>query len=514
MIKMKNIKLFAGICMFVSALAFLSACSDDDNGAVAPVFPDKVEELSLTTAGETAEFSFTANTDWTLTSSKLWCKFVSEGENMVMLYGPAGEQNVKVIVTDDIWDFEASTAEISLNMGDESKVIAKITRGAKGLVVNGYDDEHPLNISYAYSQDGIKATITMDANFDWELTENGVPEWLTVEDLPLKGFAGRSSEITFVVKNDAKVSAQTGVISFNQIGTDELRSFPVNYAGMGDRDIEISLDGSVWNWTVSQKGDQYWQGSITEGVEADKKNFPLELKIAAKDNGYHIIRLVSDEKGLKELGQGTGNEFFFVDDDSKGNISILEFKENTSAAREGYIMAFPAYVYDTELEGNIDNALTSDFLEIKSEYEDYIVWNFSQEGNQVSSSGFEVLNSMTYEPFECLPGDGGTDYGDMVSGATGVQPNQIYYVKVSAKTNLQVNPMLTEQQWNPETYGMQGMTIMDMEGADLMENWAPNMNQSEKFVIEGQASKDMFISFPDMSAGYPMPCKALIIIVE
>lgn len=383
MIKMKNIKLFAGICMFVSALAFLSACSDDDNGDVAPVFPDKVEELSLTTAGETAEFSFTANTDWTLTSSKLWCKFVSEGENMVMLYGPAGEQNVKVIVTDDIWDFEAATAEISLNMGDESKVIAKITRGAKGLVINGYDDEHPLNISYGYSQDGIKATMTMDANFDWELTENGVPEWLTVEDLPLKGFAGRSSEITFVVRNDAKVSAQTGVISFNQIGTGELRSFPVSYAGMGDRDIEISLGGNVWNWIVSQDGKLYWQGSITEGVEVEKNDLPMDVEIATKDNKYHIVKLVHGDESLEEPFR---NEYFWVENNGKGNISILEFLPNSADEREGFILAIPNFVYENELDNDINNLLDEyDKYSIKYEYGQYVVWNFKQEGKQEES---------------------------------------------------------------------------------------------------------------------------------
>lgn len=513
---MKNIKLFAGICMFVSALAFLSACSDDDNGTVAPVFPDKVEELSLTTAGETAEFSFTANTDWTLTSSKLWCKFVSEGENMVMLYGPAGEQNVKVIVTDDIWDFEAATAEISLNMGDESKVIAKITRGAKGLVINGYDDEHPLNISYGYSQDGIKATITMDANFDWELTENGVPEWLTVEDLPLKGFAGRSSEITFVVKNDAKVSAQTGVISFNQIGTDELRSFPVNYAGMGDRDIEISLGGNVWNWIVSQDGKQYWQGSITEGVEVEKNDLPMDVEIATKDNKYHIVKLVHGDESLEEPFR---NEYFWVDDYGKGNISIPEFSPNSADEREGFILAIPNFVYENELDNDINNLLDEyDKYSIKYEYGQYVVWNFKQEGSNIVSSGFEV-KSQAGDSYECQSGDfTGSGFDQWLNQEYGVELSSVYSVLVPKNTQLVVDPKMTMEEWMPgfdENFNItSGLMAFNTEGNIIedLNGWILGNNSNETgFVINFELKDTTIVVFKDINL---VNKKALILVTE
>ena len=42
----------------------LAACSDDDDDAVAPIFPEK--QNIVCNAGETKEFTFTANTNWHL----------------------------------------------------------------------------------------------------------------------------------------------------------------------------------------------------------------------------------------------------------------------------------------------------------------------------------------------------------------------------------------------------------------------------------------------------------------
>lgn len=510
---MKNMKWLTGACLLACGLVLLPACSDDENEAVAPVFPDKVEEIALSAAGETAELAFTANTDWTLTSSRLWCKFVSGEESLPMLIGGAGEQLVQVVVTDDVWGFEAATAEIALNMEGQSQVIAKITRNAKGLVIEGYDNEHPVNIAYNGGQSGSQTTVSLNANFDWELSAEGLPEWLAVDDLPLKGFAGRPSDIVLKVTKEAKVSEQNGILTLKQQETGATYAFPVKYAGMGDKDFETSLT-NVWNWNVAKEGDIYWAGSLTGDDDTPKESFPLQVEIAIKDYDYQLVRLFDDGKGggLMEPVLGNGGDFFTVEDNDKGLLSIPAFKENTGGERSGYILAFPRYVYEEELKFNVENAITEDWTAIRPEYEQYIVWNFTQQGNQVAATGFEVLLS-GYLPLECLQGDGGTGYGEMITGNTSVQPDQIFHVKVQAGKSVQVNPKLTAEQWNPEVNGLNGVTIMSMEGEDLTEQWNPNM-PGENYVLEGPVNKTMFIAFPDFSAGYPMPCKALLIIVE
>ena len=55
----------------------LAACSDDDDDAVAPIFPEK--QNIVCNAGETKEFTFTANTNWSLASSAIWCYTFTKG---------------------------------------------------------------------------------------------------------------------------------------------------------------------------------------------------------------------------------------------------------------------------------------------------------------------------------------------------------------------------------------------------------------------------------------------------
>ena len=56
-------------CLLVGLVAAcsLTACSDDDENSVAPVFPE-FQTISCN-AGETKEFTFEANTNWSLAST-------------------------------------------------------------------------------------------------------------------------------------------------------------------------------------------------------------------------------------------------------------------------------------------------------------------------------------------------------------------------------------------------------------------------------------------------------------
>ena len=66
--------LFIGLLM-----AFcLAACSDDDDNAETPIFPEK--QNLICNSNDTREFTFTANTNWSLASSAIWCKFKTDDE--------------------------------------------------------------------------------------------------------------------------------------------------------------------------------------------------------------------------------------------------------------------------------------------------------------------------------------------------------------------------------------------------------------------------------------------------
>ena len=68
-------KMLCKSCFFIGLLMTfcLTACSDDDDDTVTPIFPEK--QNIVCNAGEKKEFTFTANTNWSLASSTIWCKF-------------------------------------------------------------------------------------------------------------------------------------------------------------------------------------------------------------------------------------------------------------------------------------------------------------------------------------------------------------------------------------------------------------------------------------------------------
>ena len=109
----------------------LAACSDDDDDAVAPIFPEK--QNIVCNAGETKEFTFTANTNWSLASSAIWCKFQSNDMEEFVVSGTAGTQTVTILATDDNQKVDnISVAKLELTMGGQTIVIGEVTRSAKG----------------------------------------------------------------------------------------------------------------------------------------------------------------------------------------------------------------------------------------------------------------------------------------------------------------------------------------------------------------------------------------------
>lgn len=508
MIRMRSINWLVGICIFACGIIPLQSCSDENNENVSPSFPE-VQKMSFTAGGEEQKLTFDAEAAWTLSSSRLWCKFVSGSEELPMVAGLAGENTVTVKVTDEIWNFEESTAELTLSINGVSQVIATIVRGAKTPVIDGYDDEHPVEIAYAMSQSGIQKTITVKANFDWALEQS--PEWLAITELPLQGDANREYEIEMTVKDEYKVSAQEGVLAFTGRQGADSYSFPVKYAGMGEKDIEISLS-NVWNWNVSREGDLYWSGSLSGDVgETEKENFPLNIKIAAKDYKYEVIRFVSGEYGLTVSAPEFMNEFFQVEDDKKGNLSVSSVDLNTGAARDGYILTIPESVYVNDMQEDPDMALSDDYMSIGEEYEKYVAWNFKQEAGESLSGGFTIKDALSYEEIPCKQGYSNPDIIAFIMSEFSVKESQIYSVDVTGNTPLVIDPLLDMEEWNPSEGMEKAVTAMDFSMGDVdTEDWGLGMNASG-FTLNLTTDKSIIIGFKDSNQIYK---KVLIISCE
>lgn len=164
------------------------ACSEDEGAPVTPSFPEEEQILSVK-AGESVDLVFEASMDWKLYSSTLWCRF---SNGMTSISGQAGKQTVQVSVNEEMLSYGEMQAEITLKQGDMEKVIAKLTRQGEGLWVtdaNGnYFSEENL-IPFFYREIGKGVDINFTTNYDWTIEE--YPEWLVVNEAPLKGLGFR-----------------------------------------------------------------------------------------------------------------------------------------------------------------------------------------------------------------------------------------------------------------------------------------------------------------------------------
>lgn len=505
--KIRNIKEFTWACVLGCTVTFLPACSDDNETPVVPEFPDNKEALSFQTAGE-QELTFTANTNWTLSSSKLWCKFKSGEENVQSLIGIAGKQTVTVVVDETLWGLEDATAELKLTMSGQTQTIATVTRGAQSMSIEGLE-----KVTVVYNSTDLTTALTVKANFDWELKAESLPKWMEGGELPRKGYAGRTYNIPVSVKKEYVPFAQTeGNMIFFRSETEETISIPAEYTGMPEDAIEISAPERAYGWSVSADGTVYSQGSLA-GEDTEKLAFPMDIQVMTKNNEYVVVRFVGSSNGLVTPDPWSGNDFFSVEDNGNGQLVMNAPSANTGAAREAFVLIVPKEVYES-LGGSPDNMLDqTTWDDIKPEYQRYVVFSFTQEAGNTASGGFKI-KLQGWQDVECLPADDTiSEYAMMVSGATGISMENIYYTKVSSNF-YQVAPQLTTEQWNPMRDGTNGITIMAFDGTDYKENWSLSMSMDGEYAMEGMVEKDMFISFSDMSQGWPMPAKALIFIVE
>lgn len=175
----KPIYLFMVLTMMM-VFTFTACSSDDPEGTSTTVEFPALKELSGK-AGETLELSFSAGTDWTLSSNKGWCKFKDGEFTETTLSGKAGSQTVQIVISES--QLTSEVAELTLTMGGKSQVICKVTCQEKqyaDLVVtdeegNVYDAEHPLVIKGSGLTDNAYDIVYTTIKVESEKTV-GIPE--------------------------------------------------------------------------------------------------------------------------------------------------------------------------------------------------------------------------------------------------------------------------------------------------------------------------------------------------
>lgn len=408
-------KMFCKSWLFIGLLATfcLAACSDDDDKAETPVFPAK--QNIVCNAGETTDFTFTANTNWSLASSAIWCKFKSDATEEYVVSGTAGTHTVTVMATGDDQKVEkASVAKLELTMGGETIVIGEVTRSAVGMELKIFDlegNEIDKTTGLKVGYDNF-AQFKVKANFRFAATN--LPGWVELQGGSLVGAVDKEVTGGLKIIQDenrekypVEANIEKNVITFADEEGKAFYEFPVYYEGMDPAKLDLKFPTAYpTNWIVSLDGQKFTQKSSggSTGDATLYKRIPFTIKTLNDDFEIVYMEEWEDLQGKKNISLIDPSMLWMHCEGENGkiNLTVDEYKPNTAwgepESRTGYVLALPRQKY-TEIEANIEGAIVENG-EIKFEYEQkYLLIAFTQKDvkEETDTQAFKVTY---YDPSE------------------------------------------------------------------------------------------------------------------
>lgn len=513
---MKTTYTFTKLFLLVAILFAAVSCSENEKEVVVePEFPEEEAVSSVTPNGETV-LTFSANMNWEVTSSAIWCKFANGSTSMK---GEAGDISLSLTITEDAWSVEESVVEITLKMGSEEKVIAKYTRAGKAPVITNaegeeYGEENPIVL--AYTNNGVSGSFSFIANYDWEIKNENLPEWLKISEnnSQMGGNAGESVLVTFEVAKNFWANAQTGNVVIKAKNSDVSVSIPVSFSGIPEGVIAVDgINGTAFWWKISADGKNFWKDGSLDGSDVEKFAFPLSFNVIAKDNAYKVVQLYRADSGWLIVPDGEfSKSFISLNDKALGKVTIESIEVNDGDMRDAYIYVLPIDLYNELSDGgDIADKLCEGGKDISSKYEKYVVMAFKQEASSSSSSAFSL--TVNGSSVEVTPGDGGTNIGGRLMNEYFLSADAIYSVKVAKNSSLVVDPMLSQMEWLDPEKDMIVYTLTD--GEVDKSGWELQMNSNETgYIWKVPVKESFYIVFRVLNGEFKMNEKALIIVCE
>ena len=377
------------VLMALVSVCMFTACSSDDDDAVAPVFP-QVQYIGGA-AGAELDFTFDANESWSLSSDKIWCKLVQgEKTDAFVLNGTAGKQTVKVKITDDDASNDKSVAQLFLSMGGQKVAIAEVTRSAADHKLTVYDaagnDITETGITVGYNT---YTKFTVKSNFRFAVTNT--PAWVDLEGGFMVGTPNKEVEGGVAFKENQGVSAKYAIakdgnytITFTSEDGKAAVTVPVIYNGMTTSTMDVTYPtSSQWAvWNVSLDGKVFTQnGSSLNGGDTNKFTFYnfVPFKLNTLNDEYQLVVFESKENGLFEEGSGVVKL-----QGEKGDVKLTIDALN-SGSRELLVYALPQRVFES-LENGLDGMLEEDFMTVKSDYDRYFLMDVVQKEEKKGDS--------------------------------------------------------------------------------------------------------------------------------
>lgn len=421
---------------WIMALAMMfivsfTSCSDDkEEGATTPVFPE--EQAISCNAGETKALTFDANMTWQLSSTAaIWCKFEVNGEDKEVVKGEAGKQSITIKVTDAAQEIgKTSEAQLKLDMGGETKVIATVTRSAKGYSLKIYDAEGNEITTEQGLEVGYKKQISFTVKANFRFAATSFPEWVILDGGSMAG------EVNDKEEGELKIQATNGltvkengeyekwpveagkdsknVITFADEAGNASFSFPVFFKGMGAEDINITEPelNSRYGWNVSLDGKTFkLAGSMDGGENVITFNDKMEFTVVSLKDEYEVVLLdafnhwQTGKKVIEEMNSYS-SWIKYTKNGNKVTLTVNALNPDMEGynSRECYALVIPKAQYEQIEEDIVANLVTTneegdqDLVYVYGQ--NNLLINLVQEEEKADGESFEILKG-GYMPLTC-----------------------------------------------------------------------------------------------------------------
>ena len=371
-------------------VAAMVACQPEDSPEViVPVFPEEVVEQNVE-AGASVELTFEANQDWEVSipaseQNRYWLD--DAGIPASKVSGKAGSQTVTVVFSEDEYYDENVLCEVTLSMGGQSQVIAKLTRLAINRTLDVYTAETNTWGGFKNTYNAEKATalelvtfegdpeytqrIKVVANFDWSLS---LPEWCegqirvaAGETAPesLSGQAGQVVEIDLKGKltTDVKAGASDFARFIDAADNSKSEQLALSLPAFENR-LEVTAPNSM-----EFDGDGVAAG-MSIGYVLGMDGFVVR---ALEWKGEHHDTQFASWVSAEFAGASEG-ESIFVQKSFTLGVTV-----NDGGQRYADIFVFPASMANVEA-GDICDPNDDENCSFKAEFEKYYLGRLTQAG--------------------------------------------------------------------------------------------------------------------------------------
>ena len=297
---LKSLALAMAIAAFTACEPQLGNEGGDDG--VVPVFPELIENYAVE-PGSTQEIVFTPNLDWKISlpsDLRQWFWIQDDSFKVTELTGRPSQDaiTVKIGVTSTA-DFDKNySCEVTLEMGDSSKVVAKYMLPAKEKTLEVYAGKPSAEGGFELAADGgsyvydtaeatkldliwspsdadFRLPVKVVANCDWTIE---LPEWADV-NVP-----ETTTGVVDVVLTGESYDAASGVVKF-YAGENVLAEIPVSIPACGGVEV-YSAKFAEGEFEYGDEGEYAWSDAPVNEITLAwlGTDFRIPVKVSSKCN--------------------------------------------------------------------------------------------------------------------------------------------------------------------------------------------------------------------------------------